>query len=478
MRKLIVGGLWLLLLLVMMTPVSALRDFDVHIDSKGVALIPNQQIMIKMNITNELGEEETFRITIPDVIWTVQSDPLQDYFGGITIDNGETDTVTLLISTKEQLPTGPYQIEYAIEATKQNIKRQGTFFITVRNDRALLRDYLATVPHLVEVPAVINPGEETDIVFNLENKGIKNIAELNITLKSDSIEKVASTSLDALSKKIFTVPVIIPSGTQPGQETLNIFFSVGNKTLEPLLKENYQVGESATIVKLNETVEQGFLRTTYTTVYTNNGNVYGEQVVTYPSSPLGVLFTRANAPNYQENINGETSVAVTVALQSGETTSVQVVEDYLLPVIVLIVIGVGVGLYFFFRNSVRIKKHATVLSFKEGGVSEIKITLQIVNHTTKEFTNIQIKDMLSSLAHLSKEGMGTLKPTDIHHTQRNTQLIWELESLEPQDERVITYKIRTKLAILGGFTLPPVTMHYHDKKHKFVASSKKVNIST
>ena len=469
-------GVVLLFLFSLALPVSGAEDFTVTVTPESRSLSSDEQVKVTVDITNNLGAKDTFRISIPDVIWSVQSEPLDDYFSGVTVRNEDTERIMLLFSTTENLPSGPYQIAYVILAEDADMKKEGSFFISVRSNEPLIRDYLATVPHLVDVPDVINPGKETSITFHLENKGVQKI-DLNITINSDIVNEELNVTLDGLSRRIVDVPIIIPEETPPQEATLHILFSMNGTVLQPTLTESYTIPKKTQIVAGEKSEKRDFLQNTITRNYTNKGNVVSSENLIFPTDFFQSFFTRTNALHRQETRDGKQVLVVTLNLQPGETKELNVVRDYRPPVVIAIVIVVAIAFYLFFRNAVKISKQATILSFKEGGISEIKVTIHIVNRTKKTFAMIKLKDSIPSLAQLSKGGMGTLKPTQHHQGKRATHLVWELETLESKDEFVITYKVHTKLSILGRFILPAVKVDYHDKNNnKFVAESKQVRI--
>ena len=51
--------------------------------------------------------------------------------------------------------------------------------------------------------------------------------------------------------------------------------------------------------------------------------------------------------------------------------------------------------------------------------------------------------------------IGTVRPVNVLHDDKKGALIkWKFESLDAGEERVITYKMRSSLTILGGLQLP------------------------
>ena len=95
----------------------------------------------------------------------------------------------------------------------------------------------------------------------------------------------------------------------------------------------------------------------------------------------------------------------------------------------------------------------------------MKIIIYIKNRSSEIINNIFVNDKVPSLAELIKESyLGTLEPTKILvHDKKGTIVKWELKSLEPFEERVITYKIKSKLNIIGGISLPPTKIRFDTK---------------
>ena len=75
--------------------------------------------------------------------------------------------------------------------------------------------------------------------------------------------------------------------------------------------------------------------------------------------------------------------------------------------------------------------------------------------------------------------LGTLKPIEVKHTKKGTKVIWSLAELDAHEHRLITYKIKAKLNILGTFSLPRATAEYAVRgKHRRKGYSNVFRIST
>jgi hypothetical protein len=133
-----------------------------------------------------------------------------------------------------------------------------------------------------------------------------------------------------------------------------------------------------------------------------------------------------------------------------------VVTNYRPIAALIILAGIILALYYAFRSPILVKKTAGVISTREGGISELKILLEIKNRTGKPVNEATIMDMVPRIAELIKDhDIGTLAPTKItKHERKGTLIKYEVGDILPYEERLIAYRIRSSLSILGGVSLP------------------------
>ncbi len=126
------------------------------------------------------------------------------------------------------------------------------------------------------------------------------------------------------------------------------------------------------------------------------------------------------------------------------------------------------------RSPVKIRKGIAEIKTKEGGISSLKVILQVTSLVKKPIKNVTIVDYVPSIAHLEKEFIqGTLRPTKIlKHEKKGTILKWEIGELGPKEDRLISYNISSKLSIIGSFRLPRAKVLIREKnKEKHVYSN-------
>ena len=94
--------------------------------------------------------------------------------------------------------------------------------------------------------------------------------------------------------------------------------------------------------------------------------------------------------------------------------------------------------------------------------SEVCVTLEVKNRGRKEIKNVVVVDYVPSIMKVV-EKFETLRPM-IRKIRGGTQLVWKLGTLSPGDERIITYRVKPIVDILGTIRLPKAYIKYSGKK--------------
>jgi hypothetical protein len=131
-------------------------------------------------------------------------------------------------------------------------------------------------------------------------------------------------------------------------------------------------------------------------------------------------------------------------------------------IILLILIIVS---YYLIRSPVIATKDCRIMGKKIDGISNLKVKLHIKNRSARTISNIKIIDKVPSLVDIVEENnLGSLRPTKIlRHGNSGVIARWDLEALEPYEERIITYKLKSKLKIFGSIELPQTLMKFDSK---------------
>ena len=133
---------------------------------------------------------------------------------------------------------------------------------------------------------------------------------------------------------------------------------------------------------------------------------------------------------------------------------------------------IGFIIYYLLRSPVVIRKEAFTVGITDEGISEIKVLLHLKNRTERKFEKAVLIDRIPDIVVVSKEiAPGTLPPTSVYrHEKEGTIVKWELGIIEKREERIISYRIKSKLAIIGGVRLPATLLKFYDNRANALAT--------
>ncbi|MBU0472429.1 MAG: hypothetical protein KKF65_07405, partial [Nanoarchaeota archaeon] len=115
----------------------------------------------------------------------------------------------------------------------------------------------------------------------------------------------------------------------------------------------------------------------------------------------------------------------------------------------------------------------------EDGVENLKIRLFIKNRSRKTIEKVSVFDRVPGIAELVKQKtLGTIHPEKITKQEKKGTLIkWNLEQLEPYEERIVTYEVKSKLKIIGNISLPSSRTNFIDKNKERNTYSNRVVVT-
>ncbi|MFT4304560.1 MAG: hypothetical protein ACMXX8_00570 [Candidatus Woesearchaeota archaeon] len=209
--------------------------------------------------------------------------------------------------------------------------------------------------------------------------------------------------------------------------------------------------------------ETSFLKKDFFINLKNDANVEKNYEILVKENYFKGLFS-SYEPSYSYIISSSEGrfLVWDINLKPQEEYQIYVKTNYRFLFVFLLVIILLIVLYFVLRPSIKVKKEVSHVGTSEGGISDIKVMLFIKNRTSKVIEDISIIEKIPHLASIGKEfQVGTLMPSKVmQNPKKGTLVKWELQTLEANEERIITYKIKSKLSILGGLTLPSTIIKY------------------
>jgi hypothetical protein len=414
-----------------------------------------------ITIQNNMGTEERFEIYVPEVTWDLTTIPAGDRV--VTLEPGQRKTIKAQISPLYVNP-GLYGVELNVRVSGKNMLITNYLTVNVGALYTPVDEYLPAIKATLEMPDEIDPREEVKITLFLDNQNRRSIEKADINLRGHLINKDYETSLNPLEKKSIDFTVKLDNLTTPQEDVLRtiIFVPTDEKIFQfEIVPSKFSIIEYGGL-ESEEIASKGFLKRVKTLRVTNKGNAVFSKPYTLDSSLWEQWFTSAEPEASSYKIDGKRRIGWDVTLNPGDSIVFVVTVSYVPVFIALLLIAGAIAVYLSLRSPIVLEKNATVLATKEGGISELKILIVLKNRSRKKVDNVAVIDKVSHIAEVKKEfELGTLKPSKVlKHAKKGTLIKWEMEEIDPHEERILAYKIRSKLSVLGEFTLPVAVVKY------------------
>lgn len=444
-------GLLILLLLLVAPFVHA--AYSVTVNPIQSEIYRNESASYDIIISNFENREGDFQVYTIDPGFTTKTEPLS-----LTVPAGSQRTFKLFLRPSTTARAGTQGIPVNFKDLNSGTVISKSIELTLRGyDR---REYLPTVSLDVRMPYEIDPRAVIPVRLELRNRNPLNITNLTIRLFSPHFSATSVLHLAPLSDKTKDIEGLSMSPlTSPGEAEVTIQLVYEDEVITQIIK-NYKVKEY-TEVKQEVAEDKLFFKTEKTVTITNDGNVKNTAIIAVPTSFLKSLFISSSLPYEHEVRNGERVIFWSVPLEPQGTASVVYTENYRILVLLLLLGLISIVAYLLLRSPVVALKEAVAVAHPEG-VSDIKVRVFVKNRSSKVIQGLQVTDRVPSLAEVVKtESHGSLSPTKVAVSEKHgTLLRWDLEVLEPFEERIFTYQVKSKLKIIGRMKLPNAKVRF------------------
>ncbi|MEA3378709.1 MAG: hypothetical protein U9Q69_03645, partial [Nanoarchaeota archaeon] len=258
-----------------------------------------------------------------------------------------------------------------------------------------------------------------------------------------------------LQQRTETFSFSIDAGALPKDYDLSIRVVYNDEILKQAVSK-FQVLEN-TDVKQKKEFESGFLTKTYSITKTNYGNTIVEEAYTLKLTYFQKLFA-----SYNENpsLIDEQGLHWHYAVNPDSTYTITATVNYRpLFIAFFIVIVFIILVYLWLSRGVSIKKEIIKVRETSEGITEVKILLHLKNKSSRTIRFLKIVEILPTVLEPIKD-FGTLKPEKIQKGRKGVRLMWVIPELVKGEERIISYKAKSKINIIGTFLLLPAKIRY------------------
>lgn len=428
-----------------------------HTTVKG-SVEPGEVAQYTLKISNRKEIAETFYLSLGDIRFSPTLIPITHFTSGIRVPAKSIVETDLFLVPHQGLRIGEYSVR--VDLRSQSTGEVLSDILTIYVAPAPEAYIAPNVSVRLGVPENIDPREEFTVTVSASNNNKLNLGEVLVDVKSGLFHREQTMELgphgsDSVSFKIQLDPL-----QQPRED-----FVIATVSKENMIFGLDQMDIS--VVQYSPPFQQqykdttNFLKTTTDITLTNKGNVHRKEEFKVEMYWYRRLFSESAFPHELVRQNSMPYWAFDVNLDPAESTTISVTTSYRYPFALLILLLISGVMYYLLRAPIVISKHAKVIAKTEGGISKLKIYLKIRNRSSSVFEDIRVVDKVSSIARILREQqVGTLAPSKVAHKGRFTYAEWKIPKLESGEERLIHYKIESRLSILGDFKLKRAMVEY------------------
>lgn len=439
-------------------------DFNVTLTPVKEKIYRNESAEFVVQIQNNRDFTTVFTFSALDTIssWAINAVPLTDY-PSVELAGRETKNVTLKfrpISSLMMPGSKKITLKVASERTAVNVE---VMILVLSEDIKFGKYYPRVLIEGMEVPAKISPRDSLKFSFMVRNMNSLDLEDVVLEMESRLVDKTEfHFAVKPYETKTLEVVPNINLYAAPGNDSIKIKI-VAN---EEVVKEYKKDAEILTVnlpYESNMSAVNSFLKSWYYYTIHNPSNIVQAEPFKLSTTYFDRLFTWTK-PKAKISHEGGHFIAWG-PLPPGQTIDAVLVRSYRPIVYIAIVLIILLCIYYYFKPDLLISKEALRVVVKEGGFSESLVRLNIKNTSGSKLENVRIFETIPTIAeYVKEEKLGVTAPASIRQYDiTGTRLEWVFDELGPREERVITYKMISKLKVLGKFKVKPTEASYMKK---------------
>ncbi len=457
------AALWIGVLLVATLAVSGIAHADFSIQTVTIkeSILPGDSALFHLDVTNTGTAPDRYTIESGEYGYILYIDPSPSQ----VLPNA-TGTYGVEIQPRSFINTGTHIVPITVRSQNTGTSKNVNLVIYLQNPNRTQGVYVPSIALSVGAAQQVDPRQPMVLDIHMRNRNARVYTQqdpITVIIDSDLFHKEFTTQLGGVGTdgdRTSELRIPLDPHEAPGDHPLVVKLLVGNQTVAT---ENQQYS----IIPYGQ-IEQSSYQTggffKYTTVYKvhDEGNIPKMVNITYPASILQRPFITSSHNYHVATVDGINSIVINESLDPQQDDTITITQNYRLLVLLIILAIFSVIGYYILRSPVVVGKEAGITGSHSEGVSEVRVRVLVKNRSSKTMRNLRIIDRISGMADIIKEdALGTLKPTKVVKKKgQGTLLRWDLDQLEPFEERIITYRAKTGLKLVGDVTLPSAKVKY------------------
>jgi hypothetical protein len=364
--------------------------------------------------------------------------------------------VEVTVKPSEKITPGIYLVSLSIDGDKGDALEEK---LKVYINPATPAQYAPALSVKVDASEKVDPREPVLIKLYISNQNSLNLTGVKVKLQSEMPEfnKVATLDISPLGKKELEFSITPNPVQQPKVYTLTFAFERFGEDFKVVEQSLEIVSLLPAFSVVEEEAKNVYLKIYRRFTVNNPGNVLNTQEVKVPVSFLqGLLMQEMQSPVKVKKEIGQRYSVWEVSLGPEESTAVYAATNYRWLVYALIIIALLIWFYWYAHTPLVLKKTSAVTKRDgDGAISEMRVTIEVKNHSGQAVKDVEITDVVPTYANFLKAtGEAEVHPHRTVSGKEGTTLHWSLGDLESKEQRVLVYRMKAKLNILGSVTLP------------------------
>jgi hypothetical protein len=448
----------LLLALAVAATATAAANYQVGVTPLNISTLQNESATFRLTITNFERTALRFQAYTLDTRWIVHTDPVLSL-----VEAQNAQDYVLFIKPTSVIGYGAQGLVVLVKNLDENVINKESVIVYVIDPNRPPGIYGASVNLDVKLPEEVNPRKQLTIGLSLRNRNGLNISKLDIDISSPLFSQAMSQPLEPFGERTEDFTFTLDPYQAAGEYPLTVKLSYEGRVINEVTKS--VPIEAITDISETPTDKEELFRHTTTLSLENRGNVRTTYEARLSTSWLRNIFSSTSPPTGTKKIAGVRYHVWEVPLAPGEKATLTRTENYRLLAVILIVTIVGVVAYFLMRSPLIAVKEAIALKEAgEEGSSHTKVRIFVKNRTGRPLSGVSIIDRVPPLATYRPTGsLGSVTPTKVVASPKGTMLKWELDILEPYEERILSYGLGSQLKVIGRMSLPAAKVKFTTK---------------
>ena len=451
-------------------------SFDVKVTPVNDKIVVDEVAEFDIAVQNNLATDEEYTIKKAGYpFWDMYTKPLQNPIT-LKVPAQSTRSIKLFVDPLYITSVDTYTLDTGVLLERTGEEQKVPITVGIKSTEPLISGYIPTVLTSTSIsPEKIDPRGEFTIRVVLNNQNVLDYPNLTIRIESNFFKDELFAPLGPKEDKTIQVTKRLDPMTSPQEDRLVIaIFKDERLIVSPIVKK-FEVIEY--MIQEDTPKEQSFLKIRKgIKIVSNNPDYKG--VVKIETTLIKNLFMTTSPRAELVKENGKQYLVWQVEVGPDRTTLIYTTENYRPIVVIAILIIAAIVLYFLFRSPIVVRKSIGNIGMSEGGISEAKVVVRVKNRSAKQITNIEVMDNLPHIAHVEKElSIGSMQPHAVlNHPKKGVMIKWAIETLEAGDERVLSYRMKSRLPILGEFSLPAASARTQVGNKVIISNSNRVSI--